>query len=178
MQYGLIFLESIKSPVKLITVYLFFQIAVRSARPTCKCHGVSGSCSLKTCWMQIPTFRDIGNELMMQYEHAIEVKGNQRGTLRPRSSFPKSLSTNTNLVYLDSSPDYCNRNRKTGVRGTTGRECQADASGAEGCGLMCCGRGHKTDLVRVVNKCRCKFQWCCEVICEWCEEMVKRHTCK
>ena len=33
----------------------------------CKCHGVSGSCSLKTCWEKLPAFRDIGDALMKQY---------------------------------------------------------------------------------------------------------------
>ena len=153
-----------------------FQIAVRSARPTCKCHGVSGSCSLKTCWMQIPNFREIGKELMLQYLRAVEVRGNRRGALRPRRPTVSQISR-TSLVFLDSSPDYCVYNKKTGVKGTRGRECKKDTSGSEGCGLMCCGRGYKTYRVRVVEKCACKFQWCCSVRCDWCERTVKRHIC-
>ena len=157
---------------------IFPQVAVRSARPSCKCHGVSGSCSLKTCWMQIPNFREIGNELMKHYEQAVEVKGNRRGKLRRRKS-PKYLAIpRISLVYLDSSPDYCIRNKKTGVWGTKGRQCKKGAAGTEGCGLMCCGRGHRTKRVVITEKCNCKFHWCCAVKCDTCQRVVKRHFCR
>ena len=113
----------------------------------------------------------------MQYDEAIEVRGNQRGALRSRRPIARGRLPRTSLVYLDSSPDYCIPNKKTGVKGTAGRECQKDALGPEGCGLMCCGRGFRTYRVRVVEKCRCKFQWCCSVQCDWCESTVKRHIC-
>nr|NP_001027951.1 Wnt signaling ligand precursor [Ciona intestinalis]AAD52655.1 Wnt-5 protein precursor [Ciona intestinalis]BAE06753.1 Wnt signaling ligand [Ciona intestinalis] len=152
------------------------MVVVRSARPTCKCHGVSGSCSLKTCWMQVPGFREIGDELMRKYIGGVEVRVTNRGQLRPRRSNDEVGSTS--LVYLDSSPDYCDKNRRTGVAGTKGRECKKDSSGPEGCGLLCCGRGFRTYRVRVVEKCECKFQWCCSVKCNLCQRTVKRHICR
>jgi hypothetical protein len=34
----------------------------------CKCHGVSGSCTTKTCWTTLPPFRKIGNYVMKKYQ--------------------------------------------------------------------------------------------------------------
>lgn len=39
----------------------------------CKCHGMSGSCQLKTCWKSAPHFHIIGNILKQQFKRAILV---------------------------------------------------------------------------------------------------------
>ena len=41
----------------------------------CRCHGISGSCELKTCWRTIPSFDVIGNYLKAKYSTAIRVSG-------------------------------------------------------------------------------------------------------
>lgn len=40
----------------------------------CKCHGVSGSCAMKTCWKSLPPFRVIGDALMKKYSRARAVE--------------------------------------------------------------------------------------------------------
>nr|CAH7760279.1 unnamed protein product [Callosobruchus chinensis] len=36
------------------------RAVIKKSKVTCKCHGVSGSCSLITCWQQLATFREVG----------------------------------------------------------------------------------------------------------------------
>jgi len=40
--------------------FCIIQAVLKKSRVTCKCHGVSGSCSLITCWQQLPSIRELG----------------------------------------------------------------------------------------------------------------------
>ncbi|KAI5692962.1 hypothetical protein M8J75_004880 [Diaphorina citri] len=40
------------------------RAVIRASKVTCKCHGVSGSCSMITCWQQLTPFREIVNDLV------------------------------------------------------------------------------------------------------------------
>ncbi|CAH1732573.1 hypothetical protein AGLY_001873 [Aphis glycines] len=52
----------------------------------CKCHGMSGSCTVKTCWMRLPIFRSIGDNLKDRFDGASRVMvGNAGGLRRLRS---------------------------------------------------------------------------------------------
>uniref|UniRef100_A0A183ENC8 Protein Wnt n=1 Tax=Gongylonema pulchrum TaxID=637853 RepID=A0A183ENC8_9BILA len=44
-----------------------------SARRECKCHGVSGSCVLRTCWKVVPQLQEIAVSLRKKYFHAAKV---------------------------------------------------------------------------------------------------------
>ncbi|OWF36236.1 protein Wnt-5b-like [Mizuhopecten yessoensis] len=148
------------------------------AKVSCKCHGVSGSCSLTTCWQQLPSFRDVGNRLKDRYDGSCEVRFNRRGTKLKRKIARYNKPTKEDIIYLDESPDYCNANRTTGSLGTVGRECNRNSVGMDGCDLMCCGRGYNTFKRRLVERCHCKFYWCCYVKCKSCEREIDVHTCK
>ena len=39
----------------------FFQLLERNMKVECKCHGVSGSCELKTCWRSVASFRMVSH---------------------------------------------------------------------------------------------------------------------
>ncbi|CRK90869.1 CLUMA_CG004559, isoform A [Clunio marinus] len=87
------------------------RAVIKKHRIICKCHGVSGSCSLVTCWQQLSTIREIGDFLREQYEQATQVKMNKRGRLQvkdPRYKVPTAVD----LVYLDESPDWCRVNKQ------------------------------------------------------------------
>ncbi|KAK1117718.1 Protein Wnt-5b [Melipona bicolor] len=94
------------------------RAVIKRSKVTCKCHGVSGSCSLITCWQQLASFREIGDFLLDKYDGATEVRVNRRGRLSMRD--PRfSLPTANDLVYLDESPNYCLPNETLGSLGKT-----------------------------------------------------------
>ncbi|XP_071624908.1 protein Wnt-2b isoform X1 [Heliangelus exortis] len=144
----------------------------------CKCHGVSGSCTLRTCWLAMSDFRKTGDYLRKKYNGAIQVTMNQDGTgfMVANKNFRKP--TKTDLVYFENSPDYCVMDKSAGSLGTAGRVCSKASRGTDGCEVMCCGRGYDTTRVTRVTKCECKFHWCCAVRCKECEDTVDVHTCK
>lgn len=81
----------------------------------CKCHGVSGSCSVKTCWKGLPPkFQEMGDKLMNAYNSAIQVHEMIRGD--QLSNRIRGIAAS--LVYIKKQTDYCARD---GPFSTTGR---------------------------------------------------------
>lgn len=48
----------------------------------------------------------------------------------------------------------------------------------DGCELVCCGPGYRAGRAEVVQRCSCKFSWCCSVRCQQCKNTVTIHTCR
>ncbi|XP_026497733.2 protein Wnt-4-like isoform X1 [Vanessa tameamea] len=148
----------------------------------CKCHGMSGSCSVRVCWRRLPQLRIVGDSLSTRYEGASHVKiverkrGKNIRKLRPIHADMKKPNK-TDLVYLEDSPDYCEPNDELGILGTRGRTCNRTSAGLDGCRLLCCGRGYQTRVRDHEEKCRCRFVWCCRVHCEICRSKRDHHVC-
>ncbi|XP_010149334.1 PREDICTED: proto-oncogene Wnt-3 [Eurypyga helias] len=150
----------------------------------CKCHGLSGSCEVKTCWWAQPDFRAIGDYLKDKYDSAsemvVEKHRESRGwveTLRAKYALFKP-PTERDLVYYENSPNFCEPNPETGSFGTRDRTCNVTSHGIDGCDLLCCGRGHNTRTEKRKEKCHCIFHWCCYVSCQECIRIYDVHTCK
>ncbi|XP_077454852.1 wingless-type MMTV integration site family, member 4b [Stigmatopora argus] len=147
----------------------------------CKCHGVSGSCELRTCWKVMPPFRRVGIVLKERFDGATEVRLTRIGSrtaLLPRDPLVKPPAAR-DLVYLAPSPDFCLLDPDNGIPGTAGRRCNGTSRLApDGCELVCCGPGYKAGRAEVVQRCSCKFSWCCSVRCQQCKNTVTIHTCK
>lgn len=198
----------------------------------CKCHGLSASCELKTCWPKMPTFRQTGDVLLHKFkaakpvtpdnsavgsflwleERTVGVQKRRKTSNYKRnglSSDPNNRNEENNfdpsysdddggdttasnlhrraataaqeevLVYTDSSPNLCKTNRKMGILGTRGRLCNGTTSSESSgsCDYLCCGRGYAQEVASVESNCRCRFQWCCEVICERCVVNKSSHHC-
>src|SRR6218665_1229411 len=148
------------------------QASARHLRRVCKCHGLSGSCTTTTCWRKLPPFVQVADRLRDAYDDATLVQHpNLRGS--------DVIKTDPwRLVHTQDSPSYCERMREDGSLGTAGRTCDLRSAGWGGCDVMCCGRGFVTYPVTVVQNCRCKFHWCCEVICQTCEHHTTTSTCR
>lgn len=73
----------------------------------CKCHGVSGSCNIKTCWKGLPNgFYEMGNRLMMAYNSAVQVYENMEAS---QLSF-RVRNLPLSLVFTNKI-DYCAYNK-------------------------------------------------------------------
>jgi wingless-type MMTV integration site family protein 1 len=168
---------------------------------------MSGSCTVKTCWMRLPNFRLVGDNLKDRFDGASRVmvtnsgrnRGNaitsnsasnsvhqHRGGLGRRQRYNVQLKPynpehkppgTKDLVYVEPSPPFCEKNPKLGILGTHGRQCNDTSIGVDGCDLMCCGRGYETQEVVVIERCACTFHWCCEVKCQICKTKKTIHTC-
>ncbi|XP_024887768.1 protein Wnt-10a-like [Temnothorax curvispinosus] len=153
----------------------------------CKCHGMSGSCEVKTCWKIVPDFRVIGKTLKDRFRNAVlvtqsnlgevipsnRIRGSRRkqkqkkhrgggGRKRKLRDLPKQL------YYYQKSPNFCERDPTIDIAGTAGRRCNKTSTGGDGCASLCCGRGYNVVRQRRTERCRCKFHWCCYVQCQNC----------
>ncbi|XP_076053718.1 wnt oncogene analog 2 [Oratosquilla oratoria] len=149
----------------------------------CKCHGVSGSCTMKTCWRTLPSFSKIGDYLFLRYQKAkLVVPRKSRRRSVPLLTLKRSKRARrpraSHLVFLQKSPNYCEKDLAVGSLGTLGRTCNRTSKGSDGCDLLCCGRGYNTRQYVRKWQCNCKFHWCCFVQCQTCQEEAEEYTCK
>jgi len=160
------------------------RMAVFERRKTrCKCMGVSGSCSLKTCWKTVPEFREVGTILKERYDYAtqIRVSNRNRGKLRPLQRKIKAIKRDEfekDLVYFEDSPSYCEKDSTLSIPGTRERVCKVDSLGTDNCNTLCCERGYNTVHRTIKKRCQCHFHWCCYVLCEECVENAWVTICK
>ncbi|KAF8374278.1 egl-20, partial [Pristionchus pacificus] len=156
------------------------EAIVQNVRKHCRCHGVSGSCEFKTCWLQMPKMKDVAELLKKRYDNfAVQVTKRAKKRLRRKERSERATPIRGNeMAFVVRSPTYCERNDTAGILGTAGRDCVHDSLNADSCDLLCCGRGYNTRIERQVTQCNCKFVWCCQVKCKECVDDVALHTCK
>lgn len=161
----------------------------------CKCHGVSGSCEMKTCWRAMPPFAFVAHKLKEKYDAAVQVEivkhSNRRSSSSPMSYaggkyrlVPKNNAglggrlSKLDMVYMSRSPDFCRANPQLAFYGTRDRVCNRTSRGIDSCELMCCGRAYVTRLETIKYKCNCTFNWCCSVSCQECRSVQHVTRCR
>lgn len=154
-----------------------FQILIGPKNIHCRCHGVSGNCAVKSCWKRIPYMSAIANKLRDVYDNAVMVVYDN---IKKRfvSRWLGSEVSRKKMIFAYESPNYCNYNKGSGVAGTQGRSCNHTAGGYNSCEVLCCGRGVRVQRTEVVERCRCKYVWCCYVKCNECKRTYDDYVCK
>ena len=176
------------------------RIILKNMRQVCKCHGVSGSCTVKVCWKVMPEFRVIGNQLLKRYNQAMQLKD---ATIKNRVLKLKSIINRKNrqvsnkfernqkdeLIFIDNSPNFCRLNSNFGTPGTRGRICStlslndknstqiSEIESKNLCDHLCCGRGYHPIETVTEEECDCQFQWCCSVKCKICKKKIINYYC-
>ncbi|EFX86385.1 putative secreted signaling factor WNT9 [Daphnia pulex] len=152
------------------------SVVEQLVKRTCKCHGVSGSCSVKTCWNQLAAFSETAAVIKNRYDNAVQVNVE----IRENASHLRTVSVSAGdhrvdrkeLIYQQRSPDFCVANPLS--PGTTDRQCLR----GENCDILCCGRGYNVHRLTVSTPCKCKLILCCQVECQNCLVEKTIHTCK
>ncbi|XP_066961528.1 protein Wnt-4-like isoform X1 [Macrobrachium rosenbergii] len=158
------------------------KVVRRNREVRCKCHGMSGSCEIRTCWKAAPDFRFVGDTLKEKYMNAkvaaVEVFGNSANTAKKFRPVRKEISIDSPLLYVERSPTYCSVDDRLDIPGTLGRHCNVSSTGPDSCDSLCCGRGYDQRRQKVTRKCHCRFKWCCHVTCRDCSEDRWIAVCK
>ncbi|XP_061175180.1 protein Wnt-8b-like [Saccostrea echinata] len=164
------------------------KAVTRTMRVMCKCHGPTASCTLKTCWKELASFRKVGRHIKQKYRHALQLdlqeKMKDENDPRQRRLLP--VLPGGSLVFIEQSPNYCHRNEAEGILGTLNRQCsrrhktkKVPGSERKSCRNLCraCGYRVQKRALEINSTCDCKFQWCCSVKCEPCVVQEDRYYC-
>ncbi|GCB61621.1 protein Wnt-9a [Scyliorhinus torazame] len=176
--------KDLRARVDLHNTNVGVKVIKSGVETTCKCHGVSGSCTVRTCWRQLSPFHEIGKLLKLKYETSLKVgsttnEATGEGEITPPKKTvaaahhqQNQIPRTTDLVYIDDSPSFCRPSKYS--PGTATRKCYKDKN----CESICCGRGHNTQSRVVTRPCQCQVRWCCYVECKQCTQREEIYTCK
>ncbi|KAH1024107.1 hypothetical protein HUJ05_003657 [Dendroctonus ponderosae] len=68
-------------------------------RRECKCHGMSGSCTMRTCWMKLTNFRTVSDVLKERYDKPAHIAAHSLASSKPNkphaNRFPKGSTANS-----------------------------------------------------------------------------------
>lgn len=185
--------RTLRKPVDMHNIAVGIRVLKHGSRQVCKCHGVSGSCSVKTCWRELAPFPEVALRLKRKYETAVSPQLENKPAFaatdvvsRPRKGPPAGPTATTQrpkwlaavtaelrrlgrdrLVFLENWPSFCEPNVMTG------RRCRDQVH----CDQVCCDRRHTAFTEVVIEACNCTMQWCCQLKCRTCKENRVGHVC-
>ena len=139
------------------------------------------------CYRQLARFKEVGSRLSDLHQSSIQVKLMQKSEQNANANTEMKLVeinpdfskySSKDLVYINDSPSYCDKDVRYNIFGTKGRKCVKNSGTLNDCNVLCCGRGYHTRREIIKEKCGCRFIWCCEVRCKTCEKEQNVHYCK
>lgn len=147
----------------------------------CKCHGVSGSCSVQTCHTELPEFEEVALKIKQKYEGAclVESNGHSDNVWVPKEGKCSGFTDSDLLFREDDDKAWCQINPSIGAVGVTGRVCDPHSTGPDSCQNICrkCDRQTITRTVSHTIESDCKFEFCCEIRCNRVEATRTEHVC-
>lgn len=159
-----------------------FQDTVSDTPAHCHCHGYSGACTFRTCYSDLPEFSVIGDTIKEAFRtDSCKVTSNRRNGAQ-HAWIPQDgceTVTDRSLLYSHKTPGHCVANPYYGIPGVEGRVCDPDSSGPNSCQHLCleCGLVFPAHTVTEIKQCACIFQFCCDIVCDTCEERRTVYTC-
>ena len=138
----------------------------KEASVHCGFHGVSGSCSVRTCFKKVPDVDELGQQLYRMYFVAKHVKQANEKLMPVEPSVP--ALTNDELAYLEFS-HFCKRNLTN------------DQTDQTSCSSLCCGGPtiQKIEIKMEEESDCCEFVWCCYLDCSKCSKYtVTQYYCQ
>lgn len=169
------------------------QVVSDNMMLSCRCHGFSGSCAVKTCWRELPTYYQVGDILKVKFDHALHVSTDDSGPQAVLVAYDELQDVHypapfSSLVYLESQENYCSSGNFTQNRECLPRDlldaqrrgevkAQAGSEYFPPCEDFCCSGEYEVVEMEVVETCNCRFMWCCNVICEICTTVIRQYRC-
>ena len=160
---------------------------------SCRCHGFSGSCAVRTCWRELPTYFEVGDALKLKFDHALQVSVSHSGPQAELQAYDELRDEHypapfDSLVYLESPEDYClsgnfTRNRECLPRDLLDAQRRGEVKAQAGneyfppCEDFCCSGDYEAVEMVMEETCNCRFIWCCNVICEICTTTITQYRC-
>ena len=152
----------------------------------CVCHGVSGSCSIRTCTREIPSIFEIGDILRSKYDQAVRVNvvvGQNGDTMIQRADRRREQEgapLSTELIYIETTTNHCSVDPEY----TKSRHClpQSELTTVSSkfyppCEDFCCSGNYGSTPKTIVETCNCHFEFCCNLICDSCERAYTEFRC-
>lgn len=130
---------------------------------TCRCQGVSGSCTINICWKKLVPFEQTAAILKAKYQEAMKVRTDNK----PRKRYNRKEKIDK-LLYFSKSPTFC--------EATSHRRCL----NPENCATLCCTRGYDTKMVEFTKLCNCRCDNICwtDMKCDNCSYVEEEYYCK
>ncbi|CAH0556900.1 unnamed protein product [Brassicogethes aeneus] len=138
---------------------LGLMVIAKNEEKICKCHGISNSCTHRTCWKRLKPYDVVPKILKIYYHSAIIVS---------TTKAPSEVDSHKwKLRYLHESPNFCHL--------TVGRPCKS----RENCATLCCSRGTHPPIVKQKSFwCNCNMSSSIDVTCKVCSENKTVLICK